>query len=234
MTHVLFDLDGTLIDSLPGIVRALNHALEDVGRAPLEPARLRGYVGRPLRAIFRDLLGGPAEAGPSRLERSGPAELERVVAAYRRRFEVDGVDGCDAFPGVRDVLDELRAQGATMRIATVKPTGIAQRVLERLELDRHFASVHGADPDEHTTDKVTIVGDALAAAGVRGGYAVMIGDRAEDIRAARAHGVAALGVRWGYGGVDELVTAGADAIVDAPADVIDWLARSAARPPVSK
>ena len=210
--HLWFDLDGTLTDSFPGISRSINHALAELGRDPVADARLRGLVGTSLTAIFAALL-----------KSSDAALLDRAVAAYRDRFNTSGIFENSVFPGMAEALVEFRAAGHSMRVVTVKPAVSARRVLAHFALDALFDAVHGPEIKDRTCNKADLVAAALTAAGGRTSEAVMIGDRAEDVTAARANAIRAVGVGWGYGSRAELADATPDYIAETVSDLKAWV-----------
>src|SRR5262245_28718633 len=121
--HLLFDLDGTLTDSFPGISRSINHALVFLGCDPVSDARCRSLVGLPLGVIFETLCGS-ADA----------ALLDRAVTAYRERFTVTGIFENTVYPGIREALGEFRSAGHRLQVVTAKPAVSARRVLEHFAL----------------------------------------------------------------------------------------------------
>ena len=209
--HLWFDLDGTLTDSFPGISRSITHALAELGRTPVPDRRLRGLVGAPLTAIFAELL-----------KSNDTALLDRAVAAYRDRFNTSGIFENSVFPGIPEALDEFRAAGHSMRVVTAKPAVSARRVLAHFALDAHFDAVHGPKLGVRACNKADLVAAALHDAG-DSAPAVMIGDRAEDVRAARCHGIRAVGVGWGYGSGAELTDAIPDYIAETVSDLRAWV-----------
>lgn len=207
----MFDLDGTLTDSFPGISRSVNHALVTLGRDAVSDRSLRGLVGSPLTTIFGTLCS------------STDAELlDRAVAAYRERFNATGMFENSVFPGIPEALRQLRASGHALQVVTAKPAVSARRVLEHFALDTFFDAIHGPDLADRTCNKADLVGAALKVAG-DGTGAVMIGDRADDIAAAQAHRIRAVGVAWGYGLHSELVEAGADYVAETVDDLVAWV-----------
>jgi phosphoglycolate phosphatase len=209
--HLLFDLDGTLTDSFPGISRSINHALVAIGREPVPESSFRGLVGSPLTTIFGALCSS-----------EDPALLDRAVAAYRARFNATGMFENSVFAGIPAALSDFRARGHALRVVTAKPAVSARRVLEHFALDGFFDAVHGPDLADRTCNKADLVAAALTIAG-QPGDTVMIGDRADDIAAARANRIRAVGVAWGYGARTELVDAGADHIAESVDDLRAWV-----------
>jgi phosphoglycolate phosphatase len=203
---ILFDLDGTLVDSTPGIwasVRAAAAAL-----ALPEPTReqLRGMVGPPLQDGFALVLGVPVD------------DVPRTVAAYRAHYAAGALLDATVYPGVRDLLAGLRGAGAVLAVATSKPEPFAVRLLDHAGLLPFFASVHGATFDGTVRHKDQVVAAALAAH-PDGERPVLVGDRAHDVLGAAAHGLPCIGAGWGPAPPGELADAGAAVVVATPAEV---------------
>jgi phosphoglycolate phosphatase len=201
---ILFDLDGTLIDSEIGIVDSIQYALERLG-APIPPREeLRAWIGPPLRVTFPLALG------------DDHAAVERAVDLYRERFSTVGWREHVVYPGIGDVVDALAARGDRLAVVTTKPDLYAGKIVRSLPFGARFEQVYAAQPGSRDSEKAAMIARALREFGSRADDAVMIGDRHFDIDGARANGVRALGVRWGFGSEGELRAAGADAIADDP------------------
>ncbi|SDC42777.1 phosphoglycolate phosphatase [Geodermatophilus telluris] len=209
---VLFDLDGTLVDSTPGIAASVRVAAAAVGLPEPTPAQLRDLVGPPLPDGFATVLGVP------------PADVDRAVAAYRAHYSAGALFDVTVYEGVPDLLRTLRAAGSVLAVATSKPEAFAVRVLGHVGLLRAFASVHGATFDGTVRHEDQVVAAALAAHPGRR-PAVLVGDRAHDVLGAAAHGLPCVGAGWGPGGADELAGAGAAAVAAVPGEVPAALAR---------
>jgi len=187
LNHVLlFDLDGTLSDPLPGIGRSINHALEQHGHRPRPLTELGACVGPPLAQIFTGLTG----------ERN----VERYIASYRERYSATGYAENTLYPGIAPTLEALGDAGIAMAVCTSKRADFAERILERFGLLRHFTFVDGGDGSAHKREQVA----ALRGRGAVGDATLMIGDRAMDLVAAHDNGLQAGGVLWGYGSRAEL------------------------------
>ncbi|MCU1495405.1 MAG: haloacid dehalogenase [Acidimicrobiaceae bacterium] len=199
---VLFDLDGTLTDSAPGIVASVEHALEVIGLLSPGAEQLRRFVGPPMQESFRGVLG---------LDEPG---TERAMRAYREYFTARGMFDNSLFPGIAEMLEGLDGAGTPIALATSKPTVFAEQILEHFGIRRHFVAVCGADLGGQRAGKTEIVGDALRALpGGSSELAVMVGDREHDVLGAAANGVDCLGVAWGYAAPGELAKAGALRVV---------------------
>jgi len=201
---VFFDLDGTLIDSAVGITRCVAHAFERLGE-PVPPAEsLRRWIGPPLRDSFGPLLG---DAG----------RTERAVEFYRERFETHGWLEHEVYAGIGDTLAGLAAAGHRLAVVTAKNEPHARRIIEHLPFGHLFEDVTGATPCGRLSHKPELIGEALSRLGWSADGAWMIGDRHMDIHGARHHGMASVGVLWGFGGEDELRAAGATRLAGEPA-----------------
>lgn len=222
--HLLFDLDGTLTDSREGIVRCYQHALGELGFAVPPAAELTRYVGPPLARCFAALL-----------ETNDAGMIERAVASYRTRFERRGIFENALYPGIAEALEALSAHH-TLYIVTAKPTAYAERIVEHFAIARWFRTVYGPELADRQFSKGSLVHAALKDNGVAHGSALVVGDRADDVAAARENEVRSIGVTWGYGSRDELEEAGADSLIDSPTELVDSINRAIGRDvtPVSR
>jgi phosphoglycolate phosphatase len=216
--HLLFDLDGTLTDPFVGITTCIRHALESLGR-PAPPAEeLRWCIGPPLKESFATLLG------PEQAHRA-----DEALAKYRERFATVGLFENTLYSAVPAVLAELQTDGYVLRVATSKPGMYATRIVAHFDLAPYFTSVEGSELDGRLVDKGALIAHILWQNGLAPVDVLMIGDREHDVAGARANGVSALGVLWGYGSRAELERAGALACVGTPAELLATIRR--VRPP---
>ncbi len=206
--HILFDLDGTVTDSFVAIRVTVEQTLLDLGADPTRDDHLRGLVGAPLAEVFRHVLG------PSRLDLVDPA-----VARYRVLFDEIGMPHVSLFPGMAGVLDDLRARGHLMKLVTARGAPSARLIVEQLGLDRYFGHVYAPDRTHQNYDKADFVRLAMSDASAAPHATVMVGDRADDVRAGRAHGAFTIGVEWGNGSRAELEAAGAHAVIQRVEDL---------------
>ncbi|CRK51776.1 Hydrolase [Rhodococcus sp. RD6.2] len=191
----LFDLDGTLTDSAPGIVTGFRHALATVG-AP-EPD-----------VDLTQLILGPPMADTLRTVGLDDADAERALAAYFDRYDRIGWAENEVFPGVADLLTGLSASGSRLAVATSKSERFAVRILDHFGLSGHFEVVAGASADGTRRAKADVVEHALRGLGVSpvpGGTpdVVMVGDRVHDVHGAAHWGIPTVLVHWGYGAESE-------------------------------
>lgn len=195
---VLFDLDGTIIDSAPGITASLAWTFERLDRPVPTLAELRAYVGPPLLDSFRDLAGMTV------------AEADHALAVYRPHYLETGVFDSSVYPGLPAVLRRVHASGIPTSLATSKPELPATTMLDYYGLAHYFTVITGASDDEVRSRKADVVAEALhrlATIGADTSNPVMVGDREHDVHGAAEHGVPTIIVEWGYGTVAERVGA---------------------------
>ena len=204
---VLFDLDGTLVDSSPGIFASVRHTARELGLPAPTPEQLRA------------MLGPPVQDGIALVLRVPVAGLARAVSVYREHYAAGALLDVTVFDGIPDLLEALRREGATLAVATSKPEPFAVRVLEHTGLLGAFASVHGATMVGTVRHKDQVVAAALAAH-PDGRDPVLVGDRRHDVLGAAAHGLPCIGAGWGPAEDGELEAAGAAVVAGTPADVL--------------
>lgn len=200
MAVLLFDLDGTLIDSAVGITRCVAYALEKLGEPVPAPQALRGWIGPPLRDSFGPLLN---DAG----------RTERAVELYRERFDLHGWAEHEVYPGIGEAIESLHEAGHRLAVVTAKNEPHARRIVDHLPFGHRFETVSGATADGRISHKPELIGLALERLQVSPDDCWMIGDRRMDIEGANHHGMNSVGVAWGFGGDEELRAAGATRIV---------------------
>ena len=209
---VLFDLDGTLIDSAAGIFSSLDHAFAQVGVALPPREVLRGWIGPPFHQSFPSVLGDDAQL------------VETTIAHYREHYIATGWSGHSVYPGVAEVIAGLVANGCRLAVVTTKVIVQARKIVAALPFGSAFTQVYGAEPETTHSAKAEMIAQALRDFATLPEHAAMIGDRHFDIAGARATGVRAIGVSWGFGSVEELTQAGAHALAHTPHDLARLLA----------
>ena len=201
---VLFDLDGTLTDSAPGITRSVAYALEKMGAEPLPPEGRLRFIGPPLKQSFRRYCS------------FDEARCEEAVRRYREYFTAGGMFENAVYPGVPEALAALRSDGLRLAVATSKPELYSRQIADRFGLTPCFEGVFGAAMDETRTDKAEVIRYALDSLGASPAEVLMVGDREHDVLGAKQAGLPCVGVLWGYGSREELAAAGAGALAETP------------------
>ena len=202
---VFFDLDGTLTDAGPGIKACINYALNKMNFKKLGMDS-DWVVGPSLWGTFKK-LGIPEE------------NLNEAVNLYRERYNVKGYLENSVYLGIPGQLAMLLEMGYVLSLATSKPTVSASAILEYFDLTRYFSYEFGSNLDGSLSDKSILLKHALAVTGFEPNNALMIGDRQYDIIGAKSNLIKSVGVSYGYGSTNELREAGADLLVEKPAEL---------------
>ena len=184
-TIILFDLDGTLTDSAPGILNSVRYACRKLGLPIPGEETLRRFLGPPL------------------------------IASFREYFPTKGLFENEVYPGIPALLADIKSAGKTVIIATSKPEAYARRILEHFGLAQYCDFICGATLDETRTDKAEVIAYALETAGITDKTGlVMVGDREHDVLGAKKNGLPCIGAVYGYGTAGELTAAGAAALAE--------------------
>ena len=206
---ILFDLDGTLTDSGEGIINCAAIALEHFGITPPARDKMRVFVGPPLRDTFYR-FGVPKDC------------LEEAVRVYRERYIPIGLFENYPYPGIEVLLQKLRDQGNRLFVATSKPEWMANAVLDRFQLSQYFEIIAGSTMDGSREEKADVIAYLLAQINDQQ-EAVMVGDTAFDVIGAAAHKIPTIGVGWGYGAPEDLLSAGAVAVANTTEELLTQL-----------
>jgi phosphoglycolate phosphatase len=194
----VFDLDGTIIDSEPGVYEALRHACIAAFDIVPTTAQLEEFMGPPLSDVLPRVLG-----------KADPADERRFHEAYCEAYFHGTEYDFDVYPGVLELLKDLHQAGTRLVLGTAKPDVSAERILEHAGVRELFEFVAGSHADGSRQDKIDVLAHAFENHPLDGRSAVMIGDRALDVRAARAFGLDSVVVDWGYAPPGELDDCGA-------------------------
>lgn len=206
--YILFDLDGTLTDSKPGIIECIAYALEKEN-VPYTNQILDKMVGPPFRVSMHDFLG---------LEMP---EIEKLIGIYRGVYEEYGYKNCKVFEGVEQMLSALKNAGKVLGVATSKPIKFTQMIMRDFDLGKYFDYVAGASSDASKEAKSDVIQGALENLGVKDKSKVlMVGDRLYDIEGAHMQGIDCAAVLYGYGSKEEFEEYKAEYILAAPEDVV--------------
>lgn len=199
---ILFDLDGTLTDSSPGIINSIVYALKKYGISVEDTAELRKFLGPPLHESFKAFYGFDEN------------KSMEAVAYYREYFSTKGLLENDVYKGIPDLLQKLNDKGKRLILATSKPQKFTDRIMAHFDLAKYFEFIAGSNMDGTRSKKAEVIAYALHECQITDkSKVVMIGDREHDIIGAKAVGIDSVGVEYGYGDYNELHNAGAAYIV---------------------
>ena len=205
---ILFDFDGTIVDTGPGIKNGVRYALGELGIPIRESDTLDGFIGPPMTRSYPDNYGLDAEA------------TKEAIRIFREYYAEKGQFECSMYSGIDSLLSDLRKSGKVICVATSKPEKFAQKILDRFSLLRYLDVLVGATLDGSREKKA----DVLNCVFERLGWpdreeAVLIGDRHYDVDGAKACSISSVGVLYGYGSREEFELAGADVIVETVDDL---------------
>ena len=205
---VIFDLDGTIVNSGEGIVKSVSYALEKMGIVDFDESENYRFIGPPLIESFMKFYSMTGE------------EARCAVECFRERYNVLGVHECSVYPGVRELLLELKKQGVKLYIGSSKPEKYIRQILENEKLAYLFDYISGATLDGSIETKEQVLTQLFENATVNKSTAVMVGDRFHDIEGAHALGLQCISVLYGFGNEAEFVAYGADYIAPSAEDVL--------------
>lgn len=206
--YVLFDLDGTLTDSAPGIINSVIYALKKYGIEVDDRKSLYKFVGPPLADSFENYYGFSKE------------KIEKTIEYYHEYYRDKGMFENLVYEGLESLLKTLKDNNMTLIVATSKPQVFAQKILEHFNIAKYFTCIAGSNLDGTRSKKGEVIKYALESCGITDlSEVIMIGDRKYDIIGAKQAGVSSIGVLYGYGDRNELEKAGADFIADTVEDI---------------
>lgn len=207
--YVLFDLDGTITDSKPGIIRCIKLAFDQKGISYTNEI-LDKMIGPPFRVSMKEFFGLDGEI------------VEELIRIYRAEYETRGWMECSIYDGVVELFETLKREGKHLAVATSKPLKFTNKMIDGLDLRKYFDFVGGATSDSSGESKEDVVRLVLNNLDIKDvSKAVMVGDRLYDIVGAHACGVDCIAELWGYGDREEFVNWNADYICETPQDVAD-------------
>ena len=207
---ILLDLDGTIMDSGPGIMKSAQYALDHFGFSNEPEETLRRFVGPSLVDSFMGIYG------------LSETEAKKATEYYREVYPVSGIFDAEVYEGMRETLERLADSGRKLLLVTSKPHVFAERILEHFGLAQLFSYQTGPELDDHNSEKSRLIDKAVREMKLDKAHVLMVGDRHFDIDGAKKSGVDSLGVTYGYGSLKELRDAGADYIAHSPAEILKY------------
>jgi len=207
MSAVFLDLDGTLMDSRPGIISSLKKTFVEIGRADLAETDLTWMIGPRFDESFRAV---------------GIEDVPAATDVYRKYYDGGSIFEASVFDGVPEMMDALRAAGHRLYLATAKPLIAAERITAHFGLSQRMIREFGPEADGTRSWKGDLLAYALEVTGEEARGSIMVGDRSHDVEAAKSVGMASIAVEWGYGGSEDW--AGADRVISKPHELPEAIA----------
>jgi phosphoglycolate phosphatase len=212
MDLLIFDLDGTLIDSRLDLANAVNAMRRHAGMSPLSNDRVYSYVGNGAPVLVRRALGGEANE----------SDLENGLAFFMEYYGAHDLEHTTLYPGVRESLDRLHGAGKRMAVLSNKPASIGRHILQGLGVDDYFFQIFGGNSFEQRKPHPVGVETLMREAGVDRSRTMMVGDSGVDVATARNAGIACCGVTYGFQ-PESLADPPPDLLVDSMEQFTDWL-----------
>jgi phosphoglycolate phosphatase len=219
ITCVLFDMDGTLLDSAPGVTSSAAQALAAVGASVPSQDELCRFVGPPMIESFRTVAG------------LDEPTAQRALQHYRKAYADNGAEQSSLYDGIIELLEDLESAGIPMAVATSKVEDQAVRLARQFGIERHFINVCGASDSEGRATKAEVIAELLLrldSCGVDISHPAMVGDRSHDVAGAADHDISTIFVPWGYGGAEE--ASGAAAVAGSPSALLQLILQNSHRP----
>ncbi|MBQ9414174.1 MAG: HAD hydrolase-like protein [Clostridia bacterium] len=201
-TTICFDLDGTVLDSKPGVFHSVTIALDELSFPRPSDKELMAFLGPPLQDGFANVCHVP------------PDRVADAIRSYRAYYSTEGMFEASIFEGIPELLQQLRKVGKQTVVTTSKPQVFARRILERFGVAPLFDGIYGSELDNTRSRKSEVLRYAMQQMSFSVEDAVLIGDRVFDVQGAKEVGMDIVGILYGYGTREELQVAGADCIVE--------------------
>ena len=212
MKTVLFDLDGTLINSKPGITKCTQYALEFFGITEPDADKLECFIGPPLIESFQKYYG------------FSPDKAKEAVAKYRERYHSVGIYECELYPDVEETLQRLKTAGYRIAMASSKPEVSCKQIMEHFGLSGYFDEIVGATLDGRIDSKISVLREVLRRLATRNlSELCLVGDTCFDALGAKEAGIDCVGVTYGFGSRRELLESGVIEVCNSMKEVGDYL-----------
>ena len=217
MDLLIFDLDGTLIDSKRDLALSVNATRAHLGMGPLDIGKISSYVGNGAPVLIRRALG----------EQATEPLVEEALEFFLEYYREHKLDSTRLYPGVKESLERLRAAGKRLAVLTNKPVGPSRGIVDGLGVSGHFFQVYGGNSFVFKKPNPIGVEKLMAEAGVDRSRTLMVGDSGVDVETARNAGVRACGVTYGFA-PETLSNPAPDLLVDCMEELADWVLRQPA------
>lgn len=209
--YILFDFDGTLVDSSEGIFKSLTYAFENLGHGTPSIELLKKFIGPPLHYSFTNFCGFTSEHSYEMTEK------------YRERYKVTGYLENRVYDGIPEMLERLQNEGYLLGTASSKPVKFINDICEQRDIKKYFAHIGGTQFDNITESKTKVILDGMSALGANSHNTLMVGDRLFDIQGAHEAGIPCCAVLFGFGSEEEFREYKAEYIIEKPDGIFDIL-----------
>ncbi|HJC90846.1 MAG TPA: HAD-IA family hydrolase [Candidatus Mediterraneibacter excrementigallinarum] len=213
--NILFDMDGTLIDSQNGIMESIIHTLKILEINEADMDKLRSFIGPPLKKAFVDAYN------------MSENDADNAVEIFREYYKEKGIYNVELYTGIESMLNTLKESGYHLFIATSKPTDFTEKIVSYLNIDQYFRGIAGSNLDNTRSKKSEVIQYLLDTYQMDNKDEIlMIGDKSQDIRGACQCGISAVAVSYGYGTENELLQSKPLYIADSPEDLTLYIRKT--------
>jgi len=212
---IVLDLDGTVIFSEPGVLRCIRYALSELSVKEPEYTVLKSCIGPPLTESFHLRLG------------VAPKDCDKALQLFRQEYDTKGKYECELYPGIRELIAELKKQGYLLFLGSSKNQSACNSILSHFEIDQYFDGIYGSSEDAVRETKEEVLAYLLECeSSLSVEDCLLVGDTKYDVLGAKAVSMDCLGVTYGFGSKEDLLSAGAVSTVDHALDVLKFLEES--------
>lgn len=209
---IFFDLDGTIVDSAPGIIESVKYALKHFNIEEKDEEKLNLFIGPPLYDAF------------SFIYKMSHDDANKAVSKYRENYNDNkAILKFNVYNGVEEMLKNLKEKGFIICLATAKPQKYAKIILDSCNLSKYFDVINGASFDESKRTKTAVIKDTIETNNFEKEKILMVGDRENDVTGAKNNEISVLGVTYGYGDEKELKDEGCENIVSSPDEIFEFI-----------
>lgn len=212
--NIIFDFDGTLVDSRPGVVKSFKKVVKELTSKQIDEKTIIKLIGTPLAQIISLLL-----------ETNDQTLIDKGSDLFKRYYQEDGLYENIIYPGVKEMLESLKEQSFRLFVVSNKIEEFMIKILEEHDIKKYFISIIGTDGTDAHSKKAEYVKSILNSFKLNKEETVIVGDTESDIKAGRENLIYCLGVTWGYGRREDLIKAKADKIIDRPLELVKLVKR---------
>jgi phosphoglycolate phosphatase len=217
---IIFDLDGTLANTLPDLTEAMNHSMGVLGRGPCSQVEVRRWIGEGLPTLCRRALASNSQEGGGDPDEATVAQMARVFTAY---YSAHRLDKTRPYEGIPELLDELTRRGIPMAVLSNKPHEHTLPMVEVLFSRWSWVTIEGYRAEEYRKPDPRTALEIVARMGGQASQVILVGDSATDVHTGRNAGVVTVGAAWGFRDRPELAAAGAHHVIDHPRELVPLL-----------
>ena len=208
--NIIFDFDGTLVDTSEGIIKSMHYAFDKLNITRVEESFIRETIGPPLDKMLEELL-----------KTRDKNLINKGIKLFRERYSTEGLIELELYKGVRATIEKFYNLDTNLFIATSKPQIFVEHITTKLDVRKYFKDISGVDINKNSLDKAKRIEQLIESHKLNIDKTIMVGDRCEDILAAKYNCIKCIGVTYGFGNKEDLLKEQADMICNNFSEIID-------------